>query len=246
MASFFDLYAPPLTTGDEKALLHPHLRLERDALLWKLEGLDEADLRRPMTGTGTNLLGLVKHLTGVEGAYFCDAFGKPRPPLAWESDEDVAMGEFSDMYAKPDETAEEIVANYRAATAAADHVDRGSRSRRDRPAPPRDHRVAALDAADGAARHRPPRRSRRHRPRQIDGAAGSYRQWPGVRPADDVDYRRTYLARVRGEVDDESWYSCPSALDSRRRRPERLGSMTPPTNQHGNAEQRHDRGYDDP
>jgi hypothetical protein len=25
-----------------------------------------------------------------------------------------------------------------------------------------------------------------------------------------------------------------------------LGSMTPPTNQHGNAEQRHDRGYDEP
>ena len=42
---------------------------------------------------------------------------------------------------------------------------------------------------------------------QIDGAAGSFRQWPGVVPADDVDYRRTYLARVRGEVDDESWYS---------------------------------------
>ena len=42
---------------------------------------------------------------------------------------------------------------------------------------------------------------------QIDGAAGSYRQWPGVRPADDTDYRRTYLARVRGEIDDQSWYS---------------------------------------
>src|SRR5438132_2898840 len=101
MTSFFDLYAPPLTTGDEKALLHAHLRLQRDALLWKLEGLRETDLRRPLTGTGTNLLGLAKHLTGIEGAYFCDAFGRPRPPLAWESDEDAAMGEFSDMYAKP-------------------------------------------------------------------------------------------------------------------------------------------------
>jgi hypothetical protein len=118
--SFFDLYAPPLTTGDEKALLHTHLRLHRDALLWKLEGLGESELRRPMTGTGTSLLGLVKHLTGVEGAYFCDAFGRERPPLAWEADEDAALGEFSDMYAKPDETAEEIVASYRAATAAAD------------------------------------------------------------------------------------------------------------------------------
>src|SRR5438067_196876 len=118
--SFFNLYAPPLTAGDEKPLLHAHLQLHRDALLWKLEGLGETDLRRPMTGTGTNLLGLVKHLTGVEGAYFCDAFGRERPRLAWEADEDATLGEFSDMYAKPDETAEEIVANYRAATAAAD------------------------------------------------------------------------------------------------------------------------------
>src|SRR3954465_1544388 len=105
-ASFFSLYAAPLSTGSEKDLLHTQLQLERDALLWKLEGLGEAELRRPMTGTGTNLLGLVKHLTGVEGAYFCDAFGRQRPALAWEHDDDAAMGEFSDMYAKPDETAE--------------------------------------------------------------------------------------------------------------------------------------------
>ena len=109
--SFFNLYAPPLTTGDEKALLHTHLRLHREALLWKLEDLPEADLRRPMTGTGTNLLGLVKHLTGVEGAYFCDAFGKPRPPLAWESDEGVALGDMGDMYARVDESPDELIAS---------------------------------------------------------------------------------------------------------------------------------------
>jgi len=207
MTSFFDLYAPPLTTGDEKALLHLHLRLERDALLWKLESLSEADLRRPMTPTGTNLLGLVKHLTGVEGAYFCDAFGKPRPPLAWESDEDVAMGEFSDMYAKPDETGEEIVASYRAATAAADR----SIEELDLNELGRHHlgitvslRWMLLTVLLDTARHAGHADIVRE---QIDGAAGSYRQWPGVRPADDVDYRRTYLARVRGEVDDESWYS---------------------------------------
>ena len=39
----------------------------------------------------------------------------------------------------------------------------------------------------------------------IDGAAGSHREWPGVVPADDEDYRQTYLARVRGEVDDDTW-----------------------------------------
>jgi hypothetical protein len=199
MTSFFSLYAPPLTTGDEKALLHAHLQLNRDALLWKLEGLRESDLRRPITDTGTNLLGLVKHLTGVEGAYFCDAFGRPRPQLAWESDEDAAMGEFSDMYAKPDETSEQIVTSYRGATAAADETMG------------RHHlgimvslRWMLLTVLLDTARHAGHADIVRE---LIDGAAGSHREWPGVVPVDDKDYRRTYLARVRGEVHDQTWYS---------------------------------------
>ena len=44
-----------------KAHLHDKLRGAREALVWKLEGLSEHDVRRPMTPTGTNLLGLVKH-----------------------------------------------------------------------------------------------------------------------------------------------------------------------------------------
>lgn len=205
--SFFDLYAAPLTTGDEKALLHAHLKLNRDALLWKLEGLSESELRRPMTGTGTNLLGLVKHLTGVEGAYFCDAFGRERPPLAWEGDEDVAMGEFSDMYAKPDETAEEIVASYRAATAAADR----SIDALDLDATGRHHlgipvslRWMLLTVLLDTARHAGHADIVRE---LIDGKAGSHREWPGVPAAEDEEYRETYLARVRGEVDDQTWFS---------------------------------------
>ena len=205
--SFFSLYAPPLTTGDEKSLLHAHLQLHRDALLWKLEGLSEADQRRPMTGTGTNLLGLVKHLTGVEGAYFCDAFGKPRPPLAWESDEDVAMGQFSDMYAKPDETADQLVASYRAATAAADRAI----DELDLDATGKHHlgitvslRWMLFTVLLDTARHAGHADIVRE---LIDGTAGSHREWPGVPPADDEEYRTTYLARVRGEVDDPTWYS---------------------------------------
>jgi hypothetical protein len=203
--SFFDLYAPRLSTGDEKALLHAHLRLNRDALLWKLEGLSEADQRLPMTGTGTNLLGLVKHLTGIEGGYFCDAFGRERPRLAWEADEDASLGEFSDMYAKPDETAEEIVANYRAATAAADQ----SISDLELDATGRHHlgitvslRWMLLTVLLDTARHAGHADIVRE---LIDGAAGSNREWPGVPPFHDEEYRQTYLARVRGEVDDETW-----------------------------------------
>ena len=205
-ASFFDLYAPPLTTGDEKSLLHTHLRLHRDALLWKLEGLPEADLRRPLTDTGTNLLGLVKHLTGVEGAYFCDAFGEPRPPLAWETDEGVALGDMGDTYARTDESAEEIVANYRAATAAADRAI----DELELDAMGRHHlgiavslRWMLLTVLLDTARHAGHADIVRE---QIDGAAGSWREWSGVSPADDVEYRETYLARVRGEIDDAAWY----------------------------------------
>ncbi len=60
-----------------KADLHRYLQEARDALLWKLEGLSEYDVRRPLTPTGTNLLGLVKHAAGVELGYLGDTFGRP-------------------------------------------------------------------------------------------------------------------------------------------------------------------------
>ncbi|RIJ51472.1 DUF664 domain-containing protein, partial [Clavibacter lycopersici] len=41
-----------------------HLRLAREALVWKLDGLGEHDVRRPLVQTGSNLLGLVKHAAG--------------------------------------------------------------------------------------------------------------------------------------------------------------------------------------
>jgi hypothetical protein len=50
---------------DPKDDLHRYLKAGRDALLWKVDGLSEYDARRPMTPTGTNLLGLVKHVASV-------------------------------------------------------------------------------------------------------------------------------------------------------------------------------------
>jgi Protein of unknown function (DUF664) len=58
-------------TGDEKPSLHVSLDRHRVAVLWKLEGLDDINLRRVMTPSGTNLLGLVKHLAAVEYGWFC-------------------------------------------------------------------------------------------------------------------------------------------------------------------------------
>jgi hypothetical protein len=62
---------------DPKADLRHYLQLARDGLLWKLDGLSEYDVRRSLTPTGTNLLGLVKHLAGVEVGYLGTAFGRP-------------------------------------------------------------------------------------------------------------------------------------------------------------------------
>ncbi|NEE26132.1 DUF664 domain-containing protein, partial [Streptomyces sp. SID7982] len=55
-----------------KDILRLYLQNARDALLWKLDGLSEYDIRRPLTPTGTNLLGLVKHVAGIELGYLGD------------------------------------------------------------------------------------------------------------------------------------------------------------------------------
>ncbi|WP_329180378.1 DinB family protein [Streptomyces sp. NBC_01477] len=107
-----------MTDADVKADLRLSLQDARDALLWKLEGLSEYDVRRPMTPTGTNLLGLVKHLTGAEAAYFGETFGRPveGPPL-WIAG---AAEPNADLWATADETREQIVGDYRRVCAHSD------------------------------------------------------------------------------------------------------------------------------
>lgn len=51
---------------DLKDELHQELSDSREVMLARTEGLSEYDMRRPMTPTGTNLLGLINHLAGVE------------------------------------------------------------------------------------------------------------------------------------------------------------------------------------
>jgi len=94
-----------------KEYLHSDLREMRKAMLWKLEGLSEYDVRRPLTSTGTNLLGLIKHLSIGEAWYFGKVFGRPFPEhLPWW-DEDAEVG--SDQWATEDETRAEIIDLYR-------------------------------------------------------------------------------------------------------------------------------------
>jgi uncharacterized damage-inducible protein DinB len=100
-----------VTGPDEKALFHDYLQGAREVLLWKLEGLSEYDIRRPLTPTGTNLLGIVKHVASVELEYFGPVFGRPTGvSLPWAS-EDAEPN--ADMWATPDESRAEIVDLYR-------------------------------------------------------------------------------------------------------------------------------------
>lgn len=104
--------------SNAKADLLRYLQAARDALLWKLDGLSEYDIRRPMTPTGTNLLGLVKHLAGAEAFYFGTVFGRPvDAPELWIAGDAEPN---ADLWATPDETREQIVGDYRRVCAHSD------------------------------------------------------------------------------------------------------------------------------
>ena len=104
--------------SDPKQDLHHYQQIARDALLWKLDGLSEYDVRRPMVPTGTNLLGLIKHVASVELGYFGETFGRPWvEPMPW-LDEDAEPN--ADMWATADESRQQIVDLYRQAWAHSD------------------------------------------------------------------------------------------------------------------------------
>lgn len=108
-----------------KAHLHQKLRAARDALVWKLDGLSEYDTRRPMTPTGTNLLGLVKHNAISDARYFGDVFNRPfaEPLPRW----DDPAADLVDHWATEHETREGITALYHRVWAHSDATIEGLR-----------------------------------------------------------------------------------------------------------------------
>jgi uncharacterized damage-inducible protein DinB len=109
-----------MTGSDFKAELKLYLQRARDALVWKLDGASEYDIRRPMTPTGTNLLGLVKHVASVEAGYFGETFGRRfDEPLPW-LDEGAETN--ADMWATADEPREQITSLYRRVWAHSDQT----------------------------------------------------------------------------------------------------------------------------
>ena len=99
-----------MTDADEKQTLHRYLRNARGVLLWKLEGLSDYDIRRPMTPTGTNLLGLIKHCAAIEFMYFGQVVDRPFPgadDLDWHEN-----GAESGLYATAAESREQVTDFY--------------------------------------------------------------------------------------------------------------------------------------
>lgn len=94
-----------------KSDLHRYLRSAREALVWKLDGISEYDARRPLVSSGTNLLGLVKHMAGVEADYLGLVFDNPFDggPAGWAEDAEPN----ADMWATADESRDYIVELYR-------------------------------------------------------------------------------------------------------------------------------------
>lgn len=93
-----------------KDVLAHYLQVAREALLWKLEGAGEYDVRRPLTPTGLNLLGIVKHVASVEAGYLGDCFGRPFPQeLPWFADDAEPNADF---WATAEESRESVVDLY--------------------------------------------------------------------------------------------------------------------------------------
>jgi uncharacterized damage-inducible protein DinB len=98
------------TEDDHRAHLLRALAAGREALVWKLDGLSERDARWPVVPTGTNLLGLVKHVASVEAGYLGEVFGRPFPePLPWFED---GAEPNADMWATADESRASVLGLY--------------------------------------------------------------------------------------------------------------------------------------
>ncbi len=190
---------------DDKEDLHRWLRLVRDVMVWKLEGLSDAAIRSPMTRSGTNLLGLIKHLTYSEIEYLGEAFGRPATHvrLPWWEPENVqrTLETSADMYAVPGESTAYIVDLYRRACA---HADRtiadlgldviGTVPHSGGKLTLRQALVHAIQETSRHAGHADIVRE------LIDGSIGGARANPWVPDPDDHAWWQEYLARVEASA----------------------------------------------
>jgi uncharacterized damage-inducible protein DinB len=194
----------------EKTLLLERLAEVQRSLLWKVEGLTDDALRRPMTPTGTNLIGIVKHLTGITYGYLVAAFGQEQDHdrLTSELDEELFHG--LDMWATPDESTEELIAAYERACAA------GARSVevQDLEAPGTHHTGSTVTLREmlvtvlvDTTRHT----GHADVVRELTDGRVGHRPGDPMSP-DDEEYLRMYRARITGEIDRDAWMAYVKGL----------------------------------
>ena len=184
---------------DVKRELHASLQASRAALLSRLDGLSDYDLRRPVTPTGTNLLGLVKHLAGLEYGYLGESLGRPAPEaLSWVGDGSIWDG--ADMWAAPGESREYLTGLYQRACAHADQVI--AELELSAPASVAHWPAARRDTTLGVLLIRMVGETAQHAGHAdivretIDGAAGS-----AANPAPEAASRQAYVAAIQAAAD---------------------------------------------
>lgn len=97
-----------------------YLQEGREGLLRALEGLDDYDVRRPLTPSGTNLLGLVKHVGYVQLGYFTVVFDRPAGRRIPGDEPDDEPDE--DMWAAVDESRDDVLDLFRYSAERADET----------------------------------------------------------------------------------------------------------------------------
>ncbi|NLE72761.1 MAG: DinB family protein [Actinomycetales bacterium] len=182
-----------------KTNLHAYLRGAREALVWKLDGLSEYDARRPLTPTGLNLLGLVKHVASVDVGYFGECFGRPfGEPLPWFDDDAEPNADF---WVPADVTRADVLGLAERAWAHSDATIEAL------PLDAVGHVAWWGDGGADVTLHRPlvhmATETHRHAGQAdilretIDGAVGLLRQAPNL-PDVDAEWWPAYVARVEG------------------------------------------------
>jgi hypothetical protein len=104
-----DLPPPRLAGADERTVLRALTQHQRDSIVRKLDGLTDAEARRPLVASGTTLLWLVQHLTYAELLWIGRRFAGRDVPLPANALDDG-------------DTIESVVTAYRAAWAVVDPI----------------------------------------------------------------------------------------------------------------------------
>ncbi len=102
----------PDLVGSERDVLLNYMNKNRDAVIRVSDGLTDEQARTPGVASGTNLLGLIQHLTGVEEHWFRFVF----------LGEEVETNQ--SMHVAAGDSRDEIVAKYREACARSDEIIR--------------------------------------------------------------------------------------------------------------------------